>query len=359
MVHWGTIATTCSSWLRRQRLLLILHKTCRSTCHDSPLREIAVVSASMSLSHSFPRYLVLLGTSLLPDWCVHGANRVPRSFWQRGIVALQYIPSTLRSPDLVALSSLGQLPHQLVSFFFRCFGVTFLALLHGPILIFVLKVFGFVKHEGPYHQHVAEWRDVPGVLHRGLHVGLPCVRWSNVFWLSWAPLPFCLHTLRRTALFLLPSSVPTAVFAIVSSLIPSSWPDTAPFRSCLLLPLTRWRLALAQEAARGVFPFVFLDGEVPNRILTGCKEFVFQRLLSQGVLSLRQTCSFHTLHCSVLLTMCILSRSSITYSGYVWIRSNVTTSCTMLHLPDSPHGHNENNSYLLPDLRDVVLRHVM
>ena len=50
-----------------------------------------------------------------------------------------------------------------------------------PTLIFVVEAFGSVKHEGPYYRHAADWRDLPGVVRRGLHVVLPCIRWSNVF----------------------------------------------------------------------------------------------------------------------------------------------------------------------------------
>ena len=46
--------------------------------------------------------------------------------------------------------------------------------------MFVVKELGSVKHESPFKLHVAEWRDLPGVVHRGLHVVLPNVRWSNV-----------------------------------------------------------------------------------------------------------------------------------------------------------------------------------
>ena len=67
---------------------------------------------------------------------------------------------------------------------------------------------------------------------------------------SQAPLP--------TVLFLLPSPVPTLAFAsFFWTFFPYLWLDTAPFTllSCDATgkSLTRWRLALAQEAARGTF----------------------------------------------------------------------------------------------------------
>ena len=46
----------------------------------------------------------------------------------------------------------------------------FCILLHDPTFIFVVKAFGSVRHEGPYYRLAAEWRDLPGVLHRGSHV---------------------------------------------------------------------------------------------------------------------------------------------------------------------------------------------
>ena len=75
-----------------------------------------------------------------------------------------------------------------------------------------------------------------------------------------------------------------------------------------------------------VFPFVFLDGEVPGRILTACEEFLFRGFLTQGVLFfLCRTCFSHIALFSVL-AMCIFIRSSIMYSGYACTRSNMITS---------------------------------
>ena len=86
-----------------------------------------------------------------------------------------------RSGRLIFLGTVATHTCVLLSPLFECSsGSPFLALLHGPTLIFVVNVFGFAKHEGPYCQHVAEWGYLPGVVHRGLHVVLPSVRWSNV-----------------------------------------------------------------------------------------------------------------------------------------------------------------------------------
>ena len=65
---------------------------------------------------------------------------------------------------------------------------------------------------------------------------------------------------------------------------PSLWPGTASFKLLSFdatgKSLPPWRLALAQEAARGTFVFVFLlvflDGGVLERILTACEEFIFK-----------------------------------------------------------------------------------
>ena len=58
--------------------------------------------------------------------------------------------------------------------------------------MFVLAV-GSVKQDSPYKQHAAEWRDLPGVVHRGLHVVLPSVRWNNGLLIRKAPLPLSPH----------------------------------------------------------------------------------------------------------------------------------------------------------------------
>ena len=47
---------------------------------------------------------------------------------------------------------------------------------------------------------------------------------------------FCVHLFWRTALFFRQSVVSTFAFALVFSMFPVSWPDTAPFRSCPSLP---------------------------------------------------------------------------------------------------------------------------
>ena len=54
-------------------------------------------------------------------------------------------------------------------------------------------------YERPHEQLAAEWRNLPGVVQRGLQVFLPSVRWNYGCF--------------------------------------SPWPDTASYRSCLLLPL--------------------------------------------------------------------------------------------------------------------------
>ena len=85
-----------------------------------------------------------------------------------------------------------------------------------------------------------------------------------------------------------------------SRYFPSSWPGTAPFRSCLWAtrkPLTRWRLAPAQEAARGTSPSsslqYYLNGEVPNRILT-TREIFYAKAADSSVLSF----THYATHCA-------------------------------------------------------------
>ena len=77
----------------------------------------------------------------------------------------------------------------------------------------------FRQARRPYIQYAADWRDLPGFVHRGLHVVVPSVHWSNVPWPSQAPLPFCLHLVWRNALF---SSAPGL----------SSGPDTFASSCC-------------------------------------------------------------------------------------------------------------------------------
>ena len=78
-----------------------------------------------------------------------------------------------------------------------------------------LHVVGSVKHERPSLQQMAKWRNLPGVVHQGLHVVVPRV---PSFYEGLLSFFFVLPT-RLSAQCLL-----------------SSWPDTASIRSCLLLP---------------------------------------------------------------------------------------------------------------------------
>ena len=115
---------------------------------------------------------------------------------------------------------------------------------HGAILRFVVKALGSVEHEGPTTSNLLH---LPGFEHRGLHVVLPSVRWSNVLWPSWEPSTLCGGQPRFYILFLL-RLVAFSRPSPRSS--PSSWPDTAPF-SLLSFDATgkslpRWRLSLAQ-----------------------------------------------------------------------------------------------------------------
>ena len=66
----------------------------------------------------------------------------------------------------------------------------------------------FRQARRPYNQKAADWGYLPGVVHRGLHVVLPNVRWSNVLYLSWAPLPLASIYVEISTVF--PSSFPCA-----------------------------------------------------------------------------------------------------------------------------------------------------
>ena len=103
----------------------------------------------------------------------------------------------------------------------------------------VLHVVRSIKHERPSLQQMAKWRNLPGVVHWGLHVVVP--RASNFFE-------------GLLVLFFLVVVLPTRLSA---RCLLSSRPDTAFIRSCLLLPLTRGRLAFEQEAVRVFFFSVF------------------------------------------------------------------------------------------------------
>ena len=78
-----------------------------------------------------------------------------------------------------------------------------------------------VKHERPYKRHVTEWRNLPGVVHRGLHVVLPHARWNNGLFTPKRPLPFAP---RRCGRMYCPpsfsSSCSCLAHAVVFSMLP-------------------------------------------------------------------------------------------------------------------------------------------
>ena len=103
---------------------------------------------------------------------------------------------------------------------------------------------GSVKHERPSLQQMAKWRNLPGVVHWGLHVVLPSVHGINEGLLSLS-VPLVLLSCPRVCLL------------DVSRLFGLKLRHFAPVWSCHRDSLTRWRLAIAQEAARVIFFCVF------------------------------------------------------------------------------------------------------
>ena len=96
-------------------------------------------------------------------------------------------------------------------------------------------------------------------------------------------------------------------------------------------PLTRWRLAPAQEVAR----VLLLLLRPPARTFElrcaftesySLRRISIQGLLTQGVLFFFAQPVFHTLCFSLLLATCIIFRGSIMCSGYACMRLNMTTS---------------------------------
>ena len=125
--------------------------------------------------------ILLLGTNLLPSRCVHGANRVPRSFAKWNCCTAEF-------SECLEVSTLSRFTF----FWKRCRTFTCLHFpfsrrnLGGPILFssfytirpcfFLVEWLGSVEHGGTCHQHAADWRGMPGIVHRGLHVVLLFVR---------------------------------------------------------------------------------------------------------------------------------------------------------------------------------------
>ena len=147
---------------------------------------------------------------------------------------------------------------------FRCSGrlIPFGVLLHGPTLIFVVKALSSVKHGGPSTKIAAVRRDLPGSVHRSLHVVLPNVRLRTC---SDILRHHCLlppHDVKDGTFFLkkknkLPFPVHLVAFATFSSIFPVilAWHCALSLLSfgATGKPLTCWRPALPQEAVRGTF----------------------------------------------------------------------------------------------------------
>ena len=85
---------------------------------------------------------------------------------------------------------------------------------------------------------------------------------------SQGTIAFCLRTMRKTALFFLHVLLFATWYILdVSRLLGLTLRPSAPVCCCHQDSLTRWRLALAQEAARDASssssPFVLLNHDVP------------------------------------------------------------------------------------------------
>ena len=98
-----------------------------------------------------------------------------------------------------------------------------------------------IKHERPSLQQMAKWRNLPGVVHRGVHIVLPCCSCITEDFLSFF-VTFVLVSCSRVCLL------------HVSRLLGLTLRHFAPVCSCRRVSLTRWRLAIVQEAVRFIFP---------------------------------------------------------------------------------------------------------
>ena len=89
-----------------------------------------------------------------------------------------------------------------------------------------------------------------------------------------------------------------------------------------------WRIRCIRKPRVVLFlrlPLVFLDGDVLKRIQTACEEFLFKGCSLRRSYFFRQTClSRITLFVVAISVHSFLS--SIMFSGYAWIRSDVITS---------------------------------
>ena len=128
-----------------------------------------------SLQSSFPSSKQVHGTRRVGQW--HRARRHHRAF---------LLPQGRPCSDICCgLSLRGVLPRRRILAPTLLFGpcgtlpqVWFLPRHRTHLALremFVVRAFGSVKYESPFYQHAAEWRNLPGVAHRGIHVVLPNV----------------------------------------------------------------------------------------------------------------------------------------------------------------------------------------
>ena len=170
-----------------------------------------------------------------------------------------------------------------------------------------------IKHERPSLQQMARWRNLPGVVHWGLHVVLPRVHGINEGLLS----SFVTFVLL---------SCPRVCLLDVSRLLGLTLRPPAPVCCCHRNSLTRGRLAIVLEAVRVFFFFfsIFSIGSawhVPGDLRQPSSN------VSSSVAEIWRSCSYVNMF---LVSPCssfqVSAPFSTIYSGYAWARSKCVTS---------------------------------
>ena len=203
--------------------------------------------------------------------------------------------------------------------------------------------------------------------YRGLHVVLPNVRWHNGLRIPQA-MCLCLRKLRRSALFFFVCSCLPTRWS--SRCFPSSWPDIASFRSCLLLApglfdTLEAGICVGSRMRRFMSSHVFFWATILS--CDSWQEISVQEMWTYKVLFSSWSCCSH-----IVLPICCLSHSVRSCnrvtpgSAERWLPlgAQVVTlvfwrCCTVFHSSNFPHELVENNSHVRPEKRDVVWWHVV
>ena len=175
-----------------------------------------------------------------------------------------------------------------------------------------------IEHERPSLQQMAKWRNLPGVVHWGLHVVLPRVHGINEGLLSFS-VPFVLLSCSRVCLL------------VLSRLHGLTLRPSAPVCCCQRDSLTRGRLAIVQEAVRVFFFSVFSIGVARDDMCPvvpgNLREMSLQAMLKfEGPAASLNCFSLFPpfLESALFLTVC---------SGDAWARTKCVTSwcveCTL------------------------------